>query len=281
MRIWKKLSAHIGLVVAIIIGSLFLLSACDTTDNEDDPSNNSFATAQDIAVASTVEGTISEGGEQDYYLVNLQQSGVLDAVLQTVPSDIRLNVGIFDEEQENIAEASAATIGGRAATAARVDAGVYYIRVFRPFGGTFGEASSDEPYQLSISLDRTDVYEINDTFAQAAPVSLGMDIVGTFRPADSNGLFRDRDVYVFEAPQSTNLTFTLSSIPEDLRLSLQVFNEAQESIGARTSLFGEGTIEVSPQLNAGTNYVLITRPGGGSFGPDESATPYTLRIEDS
>lgn len=235
--------------------------------NAEASGNNAFASAFGIELDQPVRDRISEAGQADYFVLLVPASGVLDAVLEPVPSDQRFTVTLYDEEQKEQGTKTAAAVGGRAAAMARVEPGRYYVRVH---GGRRGAPTSDEPYTLTASLDRTDRFEINNSFAQAAEVSVSQEIVGTIRGANEVDFFR------FDVTEPGTYTFALDPSPAALRLNLGVFDGQPQELGRRKRASGQGAgIFIDRDLSAGTYYVRINATIWRGEGDPE---PYTLRV---
>lgn len=233
--------------------------------NAEGSGNNAFATAFGIGLDQPVQDRISERKQKDYFEILVSESGVLDIVLEPVPSDQRLGIEVFDDEQQRIAHGAAADGGGRATGSARVEPGRYYVRV----GSARDHAqTSDQPYTLTASLDRTDIYEINDSFAQAAEIEIGQPVVGTIRP-------EDRDHYKLNVSSAGSYRLALDPAPPELQMFVAVFDETQQRIGFKRASGGLGSsVFLDADLSSGVVYVLVTPVRNGV----ESREPYTLRI---
>jgi ketosteroid isomerase-like protein len=233
--------------------------------NAEGSGNNAFATAFGIGLGQPVQDRISERKQGDYFEILISESGVLDVVLEPVPSDQRLGLEAFDDKQQRIAHGAAADGGGRATGSARVEPGRYYVRV----GSARDHAqTSDQPYTLTASLDRTDVYEINDSFAQAAEIEIGEPVVGTIRPEDS-------DHYKLNVSSAGAYRLALDPAPPELEMFVAVFNETQQRIGFERASGGLGSsVFLDADLPAGVVYVRVVPVRKGR----ESHAPYTLRI---
>lgn len=235
--------------------------------NTEGNENAAFATAFGIGLGQPIQDRISERGQEDYFEILMPEPGVLDAVLEPVPSDQRLSILIFDEDQRQIAGGRAAGAGGRAAAAAAVEPGRYFLSV------QAGSRVSEEPYMLTASLDRTDSYEINDTFSQAAEVEISEPIVGTIRPLLPRNR-REMDYYRLDVGQAGTYRVALDPVPPELRMTVAVFDATQQRIGGTNSGGIGQSVFFDVDLPTGPVYVEIgTRLGGG-----ESAKPYSLRI---
>lgn len=237
--------------------------------NAEGSGNNAFATAFGIGLNQPVEDRISERGQIDYFEILVPESGVLDAVLEPVPPDQRLSVELFDAEQRQVAGGRAAGPGGRAVAAGPTEPGRYYLRVQSNRGSHTSEAS----YTLTATLDRTDTYEINDTFAQAAEIELGEAIVGTIRPLKPRNR-RESDYYKLSVAQAGPYQFALDPVPPELRMTVAAYDATQKPIGGNNAGGVGQSLFFEADLPAGVVFIEV---GTRLRGP-ESVEPYTLRI---
>ena len=93
----------------------------------DNANNDTFATAYPLALDTPCKGTIAESGDTDYFQVAVDKAGVLVMTLDPVPSDVRMNINLYNESQREIVNTFFGN-GGQARTLVQLeDAGTYYI----------------------------------------------------------------------------------------------------------------------------------------------------------
>ena len=127
---------------------------------------------------------------------------------------LNLSSGIADEQ--------ASIIGGPVEALATILPGAYYIRVTR---GNLGDYTSPNPYNLTISLDTSDIAEVNNTFQQAYHVSYCDTLHGKIRPAN------DLDYFSFIAT-GPSATVYVTDVPQALTIRLRAYDNGQNQVGS-------------------------------------------------
>ncbi len=234
--------------------------------------NNAFVEACSIELNKAVEGKIEIENDVDYYVFTTPASGVIELDVEPVPSNMRMRATVYDEDQKSLGRFEANSVGGKVSGEVLSKAGKYYIVLSRGNRFSGGDPSSEEIYSFKINLDTTDKYEVNNTFVQAAPVSLNQDIVGTIRPRD------DVDYYVFTTPTSGVIELDVEPVPSDMRMRATIYDEDQKSLGRFEARSVGGKVSGDVQALAGRHYIAVSRGNRFSGGEGDSEEPYTLRI---
>ena len=92
-----------NLVLAVILISITILSACEKTDSDstyqETEENGSFATANELSQSNTFDAEINPQQDQDYFVVNTTSS-----ISITVDGDnnLELYVNVYDENEVQI-----------------------------------------------------------------------------------------------------------------------------------------------------------------------------------
>ena len=235
--------------------------------NVSDIDNHAFATAYGIGLNQPVEDrdTAQPGG--DYFTVLIPRAGVFDAVVDPAPPGRIMTVVLYDEQQKQIASATGRTAGRRAAAMARIEPGRYYAFVS-------GKGSGDaDAYTLKLTLDETDVYEINDSFAQAKDIDIGKRVTGAIRVEN------DFDFYRITVDRQGLYEFALDPAPAALRMNLEVHNERQQFVDrrngrARSRVNGQA-VYLNLELDPGVYYV---RTYAMSYRQQGHPDPYQLQV---
>ncbi len=241
--------------VPVLLCTIFIINVLGQDGNEP---NDSFTQATAINLDSGVLGTIDPSSDVDYFRVETPRSGTLIARLAPVPAGLRIQMQIFNSDQQQVQNVISGT-GQLVETAAVLEAGTNYVVLSRWSGG------STEPYTLTLTLDPNDLNEANDSFTKAAKITLGTPTNGTIRP---NG---DVDFFAVDTPRPGALIARLAPVPTGLRIQMQIFNSDQQQVQNVISGTGQ-LVETAAVLEAGTNYVVLSRWSGGS------TEPYTLAL---
>jgi len=224
--------------------------------------DDSFACATLIEVGASVDGTIETAGDVDYYVFETDQDGVLEIVVDPVPSAIDMDLEVYDIQQAKIGQ-SYDTSAGQAVFVYLLEPGdTYYVALW----DTSHNASSATPYTLQVGLDTSDEHEINNTFSEAAEITVGESTNGKIRPIG------DVDYFKLATAGPGVLEVAIDPVPSELALDLRIYDGQQDEIGNALDA-GDGQAVFLPMLcDTGTYYLRVSQ------GYDNAASidPYTL-----
>ena len=138
--------------------------------------NGSISTATSLVIGETATGTLRTREDADYFEINVEQPGVLDIRLSSVP-EVRTGVELLDANGETLESTN--RFRREEGDPAQLlyltpQTGSYFIRLT-------GNASSPDSYQLTVTLDTRDVYEYNDR-QNAQPIALDEAVRGRYEP---------------------------------------------------------------------------------------------------
>jgi hypothetical protein len=226
--------------------------------------DDSFACATPIDVGVSVDGTIETEGDVDYYVLETDQDGVLEVVVDPVPSAIDMDLEVYDGEQNRIGQSTDTTAGQAVFVYLLEPGGTYYVVLW----DTWSDASSATPYTLQVDLDTSDEHEINDTFSDAAEFTVGESTTGKIRP---NG---DVDYFELSTTGPGVIEVAIDPVPSELALDLRMYDAQQEEIGNEVNA-GDGQAVFLPMLSdAGTYYLRVSQ----TYDNASSIDPYTLVV---
>lgn len=228
----------------------------DTSDSYE--CNDSFSEATAIAFGTTLQASIRDHGDEDYYQLNVTQPGIIEVFVNNVPSNIDMDLFLYNEDQVQLDR----DLGNDAENVGLVERvctpGVYYILL------TDNESSPDL-YELTVNFDATDIYECNDSFNDATPIAFGTTLQASIR---DHG---DEDYYRLEVTQAGVIEIFVNNVPSNIDMDLILYDENQERIDSDLGSDGENVQLIERVCTPGTYYVLLTDN-------ESSADQYNLTI---
>jgi len=233
------------------------------TDNETEP-NDALSDATLIGLNKNVKGKIGSVGDKDYFKITTSQAGVIEIAVNPVPSEIRMYVSVYDEKQNSIAYGTASESGQGVFVNVVSSAGVHYISL-----STYHGSYSVNDYNLLVTLDTFDSYEVNNSFYNASLIPLNTDINGKI------GAGGDKDYFKFTVAEAGVLKISVDPMPSNVSMVVNVYDEKQNRIASKTaSDYGNSVFFETP--NGPGIYYLSLANDNESYNSDEH---YTLRIE--
>jgi len=182
--------------------------------------NNTFDAATAISIGDSLKGTIRSVNDVDFYKFETFQDGVLDILITSVPSNIVMQMILYDNTKTSIYECWNNTPGQDRICEFLVKKGTYYIGLSSRYGGV----SNKKLFNLSINLDVTDAQEYNNTFDDAVPINIGDSISGAIRSIN------DIDVFQFEAALDGALEVLVNGVPANITMQVNVFDSTKTLI---------------------------------------------------
>lgn len=165
--------------------------------------------------------------------------------------------------------------------------GTVFLRVSRQSGNTQAPIA----YTVTVSLDASDPYECNNSFAEAALIPAdttfqaklyGINLTMPDVPAQDawyNEQF-DRDFYKVATGTCDTLRVHTTGGPPDGRIALTVYNSSFQMIHGHTYAGQPGFPDSILVVNTGdTTYIVVTEKGMYQSGdPVLSRVPYTITV---
>ena len=237
--------------------------AFDTSDVYE--CNNSFTDAAAISSGDTISAQIYSVGDEDYYQLEVERAGVFIANVTSINEEIDLAVELYDAGENSLGRVSQSD--GRPVYYNQLlcTPGTYYVRLYDSGSNNL----SADPYQLTVMLDTSDVYECNNTLETAAPVALCEDIRGALASGS------DIDVYRFAATESDTISILLADSPSNILVTATVLDLAGNSLLSVTqSTIGEDLLLEFTPAESNDYYVAISNGQRNVI----SQELYTLRL---
>jgi len=180
--------------------------AVESAPDQYDPNPNYFRAAQ-IMQGQSIIAYICPSGEDDFYKIFVNTSGILKLKLDIAPKDMRAGLELRDKTFSQIAYASASNPGDKVNLEKDVQGpGWFYIKV----QDVDGKAHS-EPYSLKASFEAApDQYDPNPNFFRAAEVKPGQTINAYICPGG------EEDFYKFYMGPQGIVKLKLDIVPKDI-----------------------------------------------------------------
>lgn len=227
----KTVAALIAVCAAVVGCTSTLESVNNTLDGvnrgfECADNNNSFRCADEIELGAAVTGRARPSEDQpydraDFYVFTLPSPGVIEVAVipasTTGSSDAGSRATLYNADQQKISSNGSGGAGRSLFLDVTADSGLYYLEVNR-------FRANQPPYELTVTLDTEDSFEINDTFAQAKAILLDEKVEAKMKPA------LDKDFYVIEVAEAGNVEVAVDPVPATLSMKVEAFNERQRNV---------------------------------------------------
>ncbi len=210
--------------IYFLILMLFALSISLSYGQDVYEPNNTPETAAVVTCSQQLSAYIQVEGDVDWYQIEVSESGVLEVALTSAPDDLRLNLEVhqfIDNVLTLIADdrGSAGPGDDRFANAV-INPGTYLVKIGIDWGTSFNDADS---YELSFSCT-PNALELNQTYEEAAPVALDTCFEDNiYGDNQTYTVTHDVDWFKVEVPVSGVLEIAVTSVPDDLRLNLEIY----------------------------------------------------------
>lgn len=238
----------------LLILASILISACDEISNSTEPDpphqnqcpngNNTFDCADLITIGIPKQEKIESCGDVDFFKFTTSQAGVIEIAIDPVPSNIDMDVFIFNGNQQQIAYSTHTALGQSVFFYLLKDAGTYFIECY----DGYGDASSETPYSVLVNLDVSDVYELNNQFSSSKIISLNSNIQAKLKP------WGDIDVFKFNIPRDGIIQIAIDPVPPNIDMDFELYDSQQNFITKKTNT-----------ANGQSTYMNILRKAGIYF----------------
>jgi len=244
-----------------------LLYVGSAVSEETEP-NGSFFTANEIALNLPFTGKIDASRDEDFIKVYLPGPGRVVPELTNVPTNLQMNINLFNRHWEYLwISGSAASPGDDvSATYDATQAGFLYLKV-KNSGDAF---NADFTYTLTIHYyPADDAFEPNDDLLHAAELSQASLDAYLF-PSKND------DWYKVWVPQGGALHAEVVSVPADVRATVRLYGPDREYLWRGQTAVNPGdpvAATADPAPHAGYYYIRVNPEEGLNW-----ADTYTLNI---
>ncbi len=247
------------------LGTAAGVTLTQTLTAEKEP-NNTFGTANPAAANGAISGSIDPQRDDDWFVLDVDQPGLLDVKVTNVPPDLDITVRVFNGEVYPICDWLKPVKPG-AETTGRVDIprrGRYFVQVVD--GG--GNAASAQPYALGLDFHPADGAEPNNTVGTATPIQASGEYFLSILP------LRDYDWFTFAVPQRGAVHVKISEVPADLDVHFRLHNAENYPISEWVNPLRAGAeVEATLDLPAAGNYYLVVADAA-----DNARSPDKLKM---
>ncbi len=215
--------------------------------------NNSFTAAKEIQSGQLAKIAIHPQGDQDYFKIAIKKPGVLGVYAENVPASVYTRLFLYNPANQRITVEAFQQGTNGYLSALVCEQGTYYALIENYFG-----QGSANLFDFKLVNDTTDVYECNNSFVQAKEIQVDKPIKAAI---NAQG---DLDFFKFTLGSKTTLNFTVSDVPAEQYMYLEVFNATQNRLQNVNGQQGTALSLKKYALDAGTYYVKLS---GYSYDP--------------
>jgi hypothetical protein len=213
--------------------------------------NDTFATAQAVAVGSSTPGVISSPSDPDWYEFTTAGAGTVTVTLSGLSADADL--ALYDSSQVLLAGSSNPGTATDTVTYTAAGADTFHLDVI--------PVATAASYTVSVFFTPV-AGDGNDTFATSQAVTVGSSTAGVISSLS------DPDWYKFTTTGAGTITVTLGGLSADANLAL--YSSAQGSLAGSSSPGTATETATYTAAGAGTFHVYVI--------PVEAGATYTVTV---
>lgn len=248
-------------------GGAYTLSATRVVPLDPYEPNGSAAAASLLEPSGRATASLFPAADEDWYAITLPGPGALRLHLDSVPSDVRLEIAVYGRDLAWLGVYTSANNPGDTVSLDYdpAEAGTYFAKI-RSVNGT---GNPSETYSLSVPFTpAVDSHEPNAPIAHATPV---------FAPSITGRIFprNDEDFYRLEVPAEGALQVQTTRVPSNLRLELALYDANLAWMGVYRAAETEGgTVSLSLSPASGVYYLRVRDRDGDRIAGED----YTLSL---
>ncbi|WP_073244024.1 hypothetical protein [Maribacter aquivivus] len=225
--------------------------------------NNSCDNAVDVLIDTEINMAIYPEDDVDYFKFTTVESGVIKIDLYNIPENINLETTLRSSSDciELIKEVNN-NIGEGLSLYYTADAGDYVLEINDRFNDEFNA----DLLSFMVTLETSDIYEINNSCTSAKEISLDTEIKAAIYPED------DVDNFKFTTTEEGVLKIELFNIPENINLDVtlrsfsdctELLNDVNNDVGEGLTLYytaeaGDYVLEINDRFNDSFNVDLYS-----------------------
>ena len=248
--------------------------------------NNSFGTADSIALNTYYNGTINNTSDIDYYKLTISSSSKVSITFKHDAIDYSSSLWEIQLQNTNDETMISFTSNGNNTNLTSYNVGLpsgtYYVKI----ADGWGQNSADYSFKVNCSAQSYWETEKNNSFGTADSIVLNTYYNGTINDTS------DVDYYKFTVSSATKVNITFKHNTIDYSSSLwEVYiysssNTGNDIISLTSNGYLNTTSSVTEFLNSGTYYVKISDGWGQnsadySFSVNESNYPTSVKVNRS
>ncbi len=187
--------------------------------------NNTYETATSVSCGQELSAYIQVEDDIDWYEIVMDESGVLEVSVTSVPDVLDVNVEVYqliDNALTLIADDRVYNpgYGENMLVVAVVNAGTYFIQINDRYDNGF---SDTDPYQLNLTCT-PNALELNQIYEEAAPIALDTCFEANIY-GDNHLYTESQDVDWFEVytDEPGILEVAVTSVPDNIDINVEVY----------------------------------------------------------
>lgn len=202
----------------------------------------------------TIKGTFDHTGDQDWYMLDIPESGSLGINVSTDTARMDLALTFQKKEQKPIQIDWYKDGEEESIPSIDVLPGKYYLMLENDISANSQSPSVKGEYKLSIQFNRkyVDPNEPNDKPFQAVMMGMDYEYKGVLDQT------KDIDWFMFKINQDSLVDVNLNQIPTDRVMSLTLFDENQKQVSINLNNLGATKMNINKKLPPGTYYIRLS-----------------------
>ncbi|WP_282118030.1 hypothetical protein [Maribacter aquivivus] len=225
--------------------------------------NNSCDDAADISIGNEINMAIYPEDDIDYFKFSTTEPGVIKIDFYNVPENINLETVLRSSSDcIELVEEINNDLGEGLSLYYTADAGDYILEINDRFNDEFNA----DLLSFMVTLETSDIYEINNSCTSAKEISLDTEIKAAIYPEDDVDNFKFTTteegvlkIELFNIPENINLDVTLRSFSDCTELLSDVNNDIGEGLTLYyTAEAGDYVLEINDRFNDSFNVDLYS-----------------------
>ncbi len=228
--------------------------------------NNQIGDAANISAGQFVSQAINPAGSSNFYRFYAETSGILELKLESIPTDMRPQIHLFDKNFGRIDSKYASNPGDSLQLEKDIlGPGWFYIEVSDQDGKAHVES-----YALKTSFQPApDRYEPNPNYYRASEAKPGQTVSAYICPVN------DEDFYKVYVASSGIFKLNMESVPQDMKSEISIFDKSFGSSVAFSAASNPGDkVSLVKDIAGPGWYFIKVRDIEGKAHRD----PYSLKI---
>jgi hypothetical protein len=204
--------------------------------------NDEFEYAQEIALGAQVQDRVDDKAVANWYKFTTTQTGVLNISVDQVPSNIDMDVRVYNAGQQEIANSLGSGNGVGVCLKMLEAAGTYWLKLE---DGSHDNQSSSQ-YTLCVTLDVSQTPF--NTLVRGSISQIG-----------------DVDWYEFVIPHAGVVELRVDSVPWNIDMDVHIYDQAEQEIASSTGTGNGQSVYMALLKGPGSYWVKLEDGGWNAF----------------
>ena len=260
--------------IKIYIISLLLIAAGINQSFGQDPyePNDTYETATTVTCGQQLSAYIQIIGDVDWYEIEMEESGVLEVAVTSVPSNLNIDVGIYQIINNVLTLIANDRVpypanGDNMYSYAVGNAGTYLILIEDNGNNAY---SDSDPYEMALSCT-ANALELNQIYEEAAQIPTDTCFeANIYGDNHTYTVYNDVDWFEVQVTSSGVLEVAITSVPSNLNLDVGIYQIIDNALtlisddrvpypGGGDNMFSNAVI------NPGTYLIKVDDDGNNAF----------------